>query len=147
MTPTAHMVDVAAKPFVDRIAEAEGTLRLQRETIRAIRARRIEKGDVLEVARVAAIQAAKLTPQVLPLCHPIPLEGVDVQFTLAADRVRVRTRVRAHYKTGVEMEALVAASTALLTIWDLVKPLEKNARGQYPKTRIEDVRVVRKVKQ
>lgn len=142
----ARMVDVGAKPIVARRAVAEGELRLQGATVQAIRRKRIEKGDALEIARTAAILAAKRTPETLPLCHPIPLDRVDVGFELGARAVRCRVEVRAHWRTGIEMEALVAVTTALLTVWDLVKPHEKDARGQYPTARIERVRVVRKVK-
>lgn len=148
MTPRGrvHMVDVGAKPNVARRAVAEATLRLRPATVRAIRDGRIEKGDALEVARTAALLAAKNTPQILPLTHPIPLESVDVDFELARDAVRARVAVAAHYKTGVEMEALTAAAVALLTVWDMVKPLEKDKRGQYPTVRLEGLRVVRKEK-
>jgi cyclic pyranopterin monophosphate synthase len=142
----ARMVDVGAKPTVARLAVAEGTLRLRPATLRAIRDGRLEKGDALEIARTAAILAAKHTSDLLPLCHPIPLDAVDVDFAPTASALRCRVTVRAHWRTGVEMEALVAASTALLTVWDVVKPLEKDAGGQYPTARIEGLRVVRKVK-
>ena len=146
MKQTAKMVDISKKPIVRRVATAEGTLHLQPATVSAIKAGRVEKGDVLEIARVAAIQAAKATPQLLPLTHPIPLEGVEVDFQLGKDQVTVSTTVRAEWRTGVEMEALAAATVALLTVWDLVKPLEKDAKGQYPGTRIDGLRVTRKVK-
>lgn len=142
----AHMVDVGAKPIVARRAVAEGLLRLKPATVRAIRSKNVPKGDVLEVARTAALLAAKNTPQILPLTHPIPLDGMDVEFSLVGPRVRARVTVRAHYRTGVEMEALTAAAVALLTIWDMVKPLEKDARGQYPTTRLDALRVLRKEK-
>lgn len=146
MKGRAHMVDVGGKPSVRRAAVAEGSLRLKPATIRAVRARRLEKGDALEVGRIAAILAAKNTAHLLPLCHPIPLEAVDVTYSWGRGRLRCRARVQAHDRTGVEMEALVATTVALLTVWDLVKPLEKDSRGQYPTTRLERVRVLRKVK-
>lgn len=139
-------MDVSRKPVVLRTAVAQGRLRLQAATIDAIRAGRVEKGDVMEVARTAAVLAAKNTPQILPLCHPIPLEGVEVSLRLGPQEVQTTTTVTAHWKTGVEMEALVATTVALLTVWDLVKPLEKDAAGQYPTARLRDVRVVRKEK-
>lgn len=139
-------MDVSRKPVVLRTAVAQGRLRLQAATIAAIRAGRVEKGDVMEVARTAAVLAAKNTPQILPLCHPIPLEGVEVSLRLGPQEVQATTTVTAHWKTGVEMEALVATTVALLTVWDLVKPLEKDAAGQYPTARLRDVRVVRKEK-
>jgi len=146
VTSGARMVDVGAKPIVAREAIAEGTLRLRPATIKAIREKRLEKGDALEIARTAAVLAAKRTPEILPLCHPIPLDAVHVEVRLGKDTVTCRVRVAAHWRTGVEMEALVAVTTALLTVWDLVKPIEKDARGQYPTARLEDVHVVRKVK-
>lgn len=142
----ARMVDVGDKPLVDRTAEARGTLRLKPSTIKAIQTNTVEKGDVLEIARVAAILAAKRTPDQLPLTHPIPLDAVEVRFDVQRDALTVNVVVRAHWRTGVEMEALTAATTALLTAWDLCKPLEKDERGQYPTTVLEDVRVVRKEK-
>lgn len=140
------MVDVGAKPSVRRVAEAQGVLRLRPATVRLVRERRLEKGDALEIGRVAGVLAAKRTSDLLPLCHPIPLDAIDVGFDLEDDAIRCRVRVAAHWRTGVEMEALVATSVALLAVWDLAKPHEKDADGQYPTARLEDVRVVRKVK-
>lgn len=140
------MVDIGAKAVVRRFAEAEGLLRVKPATARAVRDGKLEKGDALEIARTAAILAVKDTPRLLPLCHPLPLEAIEVDLRVEADAVHARVRVEAHAKTGVEMEALVGTTIALLTVWDLVKPLEKDAAGQYPVARIESVRVVRKVK-
>lgn len=142
----ARMVDVGDKPLVRRRAVASGRLHLKPATLSAIRRRRLEKGDALEIARTAAILAVKNTPQVLPLCHPIPLESADVQFEFGARTLTCRVTCQATWKTGVEMEALVGAATALLTVWDIVKPLEKDPRGQYPGTRLTDLRVEAKVK-
>lgn len=142
----ARMIDVSAKPHLHRLAEAEGFLHLRPATLAAIRRGGLEKGDALEIGRTAAILAAKNTSQFLPLCHPVPLEGTQVEFSLDRSRVRCAVRVEAHYKTGVEMEALVAVAAGLLTVWDVVKRLEKDADGQYPMARLEGVRVVRKVK-
>lgn len=146
MTTGARMVDVGEKPIVKRVAHAEARLHLRPSTIAAIRDKKIEKGDVLEIARTAAILAAKATPQLLPLCHPIPLAGIDVRLTLEPDALHAFVTVRAEWRTGVEMEALTATAIALLTAWDLVKPLEKDAKGQYPTTRLDGLRVVEKVK-
>jgi len=96
--------------------------------------------------RVAAVQAVKRTPEILPLCHPIPLEGIDVKVRAGASHLEVEVRVSAHWKTGVEMEALVGAAAALLTAWDMTKYLEKDKDGQYPSTVIEAIRVVSKQK-
>lgn len=140
------MVDIGAKPDVKRRAVAGGEIRLRPATIRAIRAGQVEKGDPLAAAEVAGLQAIKSTWQALPHCHPIPLTSASVAFDVKADRVVVTTTVEATYKTGVEMEALYGVAVALLTVWDMVKALEKDARGQYPAARIEGVRVVSKEK-
>ncbi len=141
------MVDVGGKPEVLREAVAEGFIKLRNETVERIRTGRVEKGDVFDVARVAAVLAAKRTSELVPLCHPLRLTDVEVGLEVVDDeRVRTEVTVRAVERTGVEMEALVAASVALLTIWDMVKQYEKDEDGQYPVTRVEGVRVVRKVK-
>lgn len=142
----ARMVDIRSKPDVPRRAVATGTIRLRPRTIAAIRARRVEKGDPIAAAEVAGLQAIKSTWQTLPHCHPIPLTCAAVEFELAKGRVVCTTTVEATYKTGVEMEALYGVSVALLTVWDMVKSLEKNARGQYPSARIEGIHVVSKEK-
>ena len=143
----AKIVDIGRKPDVRRRAIATGSIRLRPPTVRAIRDGRIEKGDVLASAEVAALHAMKSVWQVLPHCHPIPITAASVTFDVRGDRIVVTTTVEATYKTGVEMEALYGATVALLTVWDMVKPLEKDSRGQYPSARIEDVHVVRKEKE
>ncbi len=142
----ARMVDIRAKPDVPRRAVATGTIRLRPRTIAAIRGKRVAKGDPIAAAEVAGLQAIKSTWQTLPHCHPIPLTSAAVEFELGRDHVVCTTVVEATYKTGVEMEALYGVSVALLTVWDMVKSLEKDARGQYPAARIEGVRVVSKTK-
>ncbi|MEA3198671.1 MAG: cyclic pyranopterin monophosphate synthase [Thermoplasmata archaeon] len=141
-----RMADVGGKPVVKREARAEGFLRLKPATLAALREGRAPKGDPFPVARVAGILAAKNTPDLVPLCHPIPLTAVDVEFETEAEGVRVRTTVRAEWRTGVEMEALAACAAALLTVWDMTKALEKDATGNYPDTAIESIRVTSKVK-
>ncbi len=141
------IVDITGKNYSLRSATVEGRIRLQRETINRIKNGAVDKGDVLEVARVAALLAIKKTPEIIPHCHPIPLTGADVEFDIDQDGITVRVTVKAIYKTGVEMEALTGATAALLTIWDMVKKYEKDSEGQYPYTRIEYVRVLRKEKQ
>lgn len=121
----AHMVDVSAKPDTMREAVAEGMISMAPEVIAAIRAGDIKKGDVLGTARIAGIMAAKQTSSLIPLCHPLPISSVSVDFDYANTGVRVETRVRTSGKTGVEMEALTAASVALLTIYDMAKALDK----------------------
>jgi len=123
----AHMVDVGYKPQTHRVAVASGRIRMGRETLRLIVAGRAKKGDVLGVARIAAIQAAKRTPELIPLAHPIALSRVAVEFDVepTTSSVRVRTRVECRGATGVEMEALTAAAAALLTIYDMVKAVDR----------------------
>ena len=141
-----QMVDVSGKDEVVREAVAEGRIRLRKDTLRAIREGSLVKGNVLATARVAAIQAVKETPRIIPLCHPIPLSGIEVDFTDGEGFIRVTVRVRSRGPTGVEMEALTGVSVALLTVWDMVKSAEKDAGGQYPETTIEGIRVVSKRK-
>lgn len=142
----AKMVDISKKPDVPRRAIASGEILLTPATIRALRAGRVEKGDPIHTAEVAALQAVKRVWEVLPHTHPIPITGASAEFAVKRDRVVVTCEVSATYKTGVEMEALYAVAVALLTIWDMVKSLEKDADGQYPSTRIANVRVVAKEK-
>jgi cyclic pyranopterin phosphate synthase len=121
------MVDVSAKSETVREAVARVTLRMKPATLAAVRAGQLEKGDVLGVARTAGILAAKRTPDLIPLCHPLRLTGVDVTFDLDARRsaITVRTSVRTVDKTGVEMEALTAAAVAGLTVYDMVKAIDR----------------------
>ncbi|MDI6883963.1 MAG: cyclic pyranopterin monophosphate synthase MoaC [Hadesarchaea archaeon] len=141
-----RMVDISAKPEVPRAAQASGFIRLKPETLKKIKAGEVPKGDVLAVAQTAAILSVKRTPELVPLTHPIPITGTDVKFKLERNGVRITVEVKSSGKTGVEMEALVGVASALLTIWDMVKGLEKNRAGQYPTTSIEDIRVLKKVK-
>jgi len=142
------MVDITAKPEIYREAKAKGTIKLKPETIRLIRAGKVEKGDPFHVAKVAGILAAKNTSSLIPLCHPLPLTSVEVKLQIVDDsKVEVETTVKTRAQTGVEMEALAAAATALLTVWDMTKQYEKDADGQYPSTSIQNLHVVRKVKE
>ena len=104
------------------------------------------KGDVLAVAQTAAILSVKRTPELIPLTHQIAITGTDVNFKLENEGVRVSVDVKSTGRTGVEMEALVGVTSALLTVWDMVKGFEKDEAGQYPTTSIEDIRVLKKVK-
>jgi len=141
------MVDITPKSIVYREATAKGRIKLRAETVRLIREHKIEKGDPFEVAKVAGILAAKNTSSLIPLCHPLPLTNVDVSLKVVDDSaVEVAATIKTRAQTGVEMEALVAASVALLTVWDMTKQYEKDVKGQYPTTVIENVRVVRKIK-
>ncbi|HVP23574.1 MAG TPA: cyclic pyranopterin monophosphate synthase MoaC [Conexivisphaerales archaeon] len=140
------MVDISAKPVVRREAVAEGFIELNSGTIRAIREKRLEKGDAEEIAKLGAITAGKRTSEILMLCHPIPIESFEVDVKVEKDGVRVTSHVVALAKTGVEMEALTAVAMGLLNVWDVTKKYEKDAQGQYPSTAIRDIHVVRKVK-
>ncbi|MEM4246137.1 MAG: cyclic pyranopterin monophosphate synthase MoaC [Candidatus Bathyarchaeia archaeon] len=142
----ARMVDVTEKPEVHREASASGRLRLKPETIQLIKEGKTVKGDPIAVAEVAAVLAAKNTPQVIPFCHNLFISDVETRTTLARDAVTVNVRVKASGKTGVEMEALTATAAYLLTFWDMVKAHEKDEGGQYPHTAIEWIKVERKEK-
>ncbi len=142
----ARMVDVSEKRDVVRVARAEGRIYLRRETIEAIAENRVAKGNVLNTATVAGILAVKKTSELIPMCHPLQISSVSIDFDLFEDSIKAVCEVKYVGKTGVEMEALVGVTTALLTVWDMVKSLEKDGEGQYPVTRISDVRVVEKVK-
>jgi len=140
------MVDVAGKNEERREALATGKLRLRKTTVDLLREGKTEKGDPLAAAEVAAILAAKKTSEVIPLCHPLPISEVKATGKIVDDGVIVEASVKATAKTGVEMEALVAAAVYLLTVWDMTKQYEKDDAGQYPFTAIEEIRVLRKVK-
>lgn len=142
-----RMIDVSKKDIVHREAEAEGRIYLKKDTIKAIKEGRVKKGDPLAAAEISCILAVKKTPELIPLCHPIPLTSIDVNFDLEESSLRVWCRVTADYKTGVEMEALTGVTVGLLTVWDMVKYLEKDERGQYPSTSISEVRVIEKRKE
>lgn len=135
----AHMVDVSAKPDTERTAIARGEIHLRRETLALIRQGLMKKGDVLGVARIAGIQAAKKTAELIPLCHPLPIHQVQIQLDLDEQLpgIRIEARVKTSGKTGVEMEALTAVSVAALTIYDMVKAVERSAH-------IENIRLVEK---
>ena len=114
--------------------------------MRAIQEGKVIKGNVLATARVAAILAVKETPRIIPLCHPIPLSGIVVDFAEGDGFIRATVLVRSRGPTGVEMEALTGVAVALLTIWDMVKSAEKDGAGQYPETGIDGIRVLSKKK-
>jgi cyclic pyranopterin phosphate synthase len=142
------MVDVSGKADIFREATATGTIKLKPETINLIKEGKISKGDPLYTAKIAGVLAAKKTSSLIPLCHPLPLTNVEIEAKiLGKSTVEVSATVKAKAQTGAEMEALVAASVALLTIWDMVKQYEKDANGQYPTTAIENIHVVKKLKQ
>jgi cyclic pyranopterin monophosphate synthase len=139
-------IDISDKPSVYREATATGRIRLRKGTIKRVREGRLEKGDAVALAGTTAILAAKQTPSIVALCHPLKIEKTEPRIRLGSAWVEVTVSVAAHEKTGVEMEALTAVSVALLNVWDLVKQYEKDKDGQYPDTAIEHVRVVNKKK-
>lgn len=141
------MVDVTDKPVVRRLAEARGKIYLNEKTIAAVRDGTVRKGDPLLVAEVAAMNAAKQTHLLIPHCHQIALDAVQVAFDVQDPFIEIRCLVRAQARTGVEMEALLAVSVGLNTLWDMVKYLEKNEKGQYPDARIGDIEVTKKEKE
>lgn len=124
----AQMVDVGDKPVTARVATATGSVRMSPETLRLITDGRLPKGDVFAVARVAGILAAKKTPELIPLCHPLPVSSIDIAFTphAASGRLDIEARVSVSGKTGVEMEALTAVSVAALTVYDMCKAVQKD---------------------
>ncbi|GAB5481629.1 MAG: cyclic pyranopterin monophosphate synthase MoaC [Parasphingorhabdus sp.] len=122
----AHMVDISAKNETVREAHAEGFISMNPDVLEAIRANSMKKGDVLATARIAGIMAAKKTSDLIPLCHPLALSKVAVDFEYQHDGIKVRAMARLTGKTGVEMEALTAASTALLTVYDMSKAMQKD---------------------
>ncbi len=138
------MVDVSAKPETERLAAARGIVRMRAETLAMIRGQQageasgLPKGDVLGMARVAGIMAAKRTSELIPLCHPLPLSGLDIQLTpQGADALLVEARVRTVARTGVEMEALTAVAAAALTVYDMCKAVDRGMR-------ITDIHLARK---
>jgi len=140
------MVDIGNKNIVTRKAIASGEIILGSDTIEMIRTGSVEKGNVLSTARIAAILAVKRTPEMIPMCHQIPITSVDVDFDIGDEHVSTVVEVRSMGRTGVEMEALTGVSTALLTIWDMVKSAEKDETGNYPHTCIRNIKVVEKIK-
>lgn len=132
-TGTARMVDVSFKPDTDRTAIAAGDVLMQPATLALIRDGQIKKGDVLTVARIAGIMAAKRTSELIPLCHPLPLTHLDIELTLneAEHRVEIVATARTTGKTGVEMEALTAVTVAALTVYDMAKAVDRGMQIQH----------------
>ena len=135
----ARMVDVSQKDVTERTARAAGTIRMTAGTLQAIRDNALRKGDVLAVARTAGIMAAKRTADLIPLCHPLPITAVDIAFAVQTDppALSVEATVRTVARTGVEMEALVAAGVALITVYDMAKSMDRSMT-------VTDLRVVEK---
>ncbi len=133
-----QMVDVGEKSITLRTAVASGKIRLEKTVLEAVQTFRVPKGNVLEVARIAGIMAAKKTDSILPLCHPLPLEFLTLRFEIENDGVRVKAEVKTHAKTGVEMEALVAVSVACLTIYDMCKSLPEGQSASIESVMLEE---------
>jgi len=137
---SARMVDVSGKPLVRRVAVAGGEIRLQPGTIKRINSNQIAKGNVLGVARVAAIQAIKRTDELIPLCHSLPIQHAEVDFVDGPTSLQIRCRVTSTAQTGVEMEALTGVAVAALTIYDMCKAVDKSMV-------ISEIRLLSKAKQ
>ncbi|MGA8664614.1 MAG: cyclic pyranopterin monophosphate synthase MoaC [Thermoplasmata archaeon] len=142
----ARQADVGGKPRVARHAAAAGELALSSSTRTAIRRGRVAKGDPIAAGELAGLLAMKRTPELIPHCHSVPLTSAAVELTVSRRGVRVLAQAETVDRTGVEMEALVGGTIALLTVWDMVKYLEKDGRGLYPHTSLGPVRVIRKRK-
>ena len=133
----ARMVDISAKPATRREATAEGFIHVAKDALQAIAEQAVKKGDVLATARIAGIMAAKRTADLIPLCHPLPIDAVSLDLAIEATGIRATATVATTHGTGVEMEALTAVSAALLTVYDMAKALDRTMR-------IDDIRLLRK---
>lgn len=140
------MINVSEKSIVRRYALASGKILLTPETIKNIREGTVKKGDVFSSAKIAGLQGAKEAWARMPYCHQVPLESVDFEMKVSDNEVKVSCGVLANWKTGVEMDALSCVSSALLTVWDMVKYIEKDETGNYPSTKMYDLKVERKEK-
>ena len=140
------IVDVSDKKVIKRVATATGKLELSQQSIDAITANQVKKGNVIEASTIAAIQAVKETPRILPHCHPIPLEGCDVHWEISSTSLHCTVTVTANYKTGIEMEAITGVCAGLLCALDMVKSHEKDQHGQYPTSEISQVKIISKFK-
>lgn len=141
------MIDISKKKETTRTAAASGRIKLRRETIKLIKNKQVEKGDVCEIARVAGMLAVKKTPETIPHCHQIPITSIRIDFEIFDNYIYTIVRVKTVAKTGVEIDALCGVSAVLLTIWDVVKKYEKDALGQYPDTKIEKIKILEKIKE
>ncbi|MFX0001399.1 MAG: cyclic pyranopterin monophosphate synthase MoaC [Candidatus Hodarchaeota archaeon] len=141
------MIDISEKDTIIRIAVASGKIKLENETIERIKNKQLKKGDAFSVTKVAAINAIKKVPDLIPFCHQIPITNIDIGFEIENNTIKVTCKVKSIAKTGVEMEALTGVSVALLNLWDVVKMYEKDEKGQYPSTLIYDIKVEQKVKE
>ncbi len=140
------MIDITEKKVVKREAKASGKIFLKKETIEKIKNKDIKKGDIFETSKIAGINAVKQTQLMIPHCHQIPINFIDFEFKINEDFIESICHVKTEAKTGLEMEAIVGISIALDTIWDMVKYLEKDQSGQYPTTKITDIKVLEKTR-
>ena len=141
------MIDISEKDAIIRIAQASGRITLKKETIEKIKKNEVQKGYVITIAKISAINAVKKVPDLIPLCHQIPITNVSVDIEILDENtIKVTCIVKSIAKTGVEMEALTGVNVALLNIWDVVKMYEKDDKGQYPSTIISEIRVDEKIK-
>jgi cyclic pyranopterin phosphate synthase len=141
-----HMVEVGEKPLQKRNAIAIGKIKLQKKTINMIKNQKIKKGNVFTTAQIAAIQGVKNTANIIPLCHPLKITGIEVDFEVKNIEIICTISVKSQGQTGVEMEAITGVSIGLLTIWDMVKSIEKDEHGEYPYTLIKDICIIKKEK-
>jgi len=142
------MIDISEKKIVTRSAKAKGRIVLSESSVETIKNGSVKKGDVIECAKIAGTLAVKRIHEIIPYCHQVPIESIEFNFSILdkARAIECTCEVKARYKTGVEMEALLGVEIALITIWDMVKYMEKDENGQYPDTRIEKIKVVEKTK-
>ena len=140
------IIDISEKKLVKRVATATGQLKLSKQSIDAINSNKVKKGNVIEASTIAAIQAVKETPRIIPHCHPIPLEGCNVDWEISDTVLHCTVTVTANYKTGIEMEAITGVCAGLLCALDMVKSYEKDNDGQYPDSEISQVKIISKYK-
>lgn len=142
------MIDISEKEIITRIATASGKIKLSKTTVERVKNNQVKKGDVFTIAKVAAINAVKKVPELIPFCHPIPITYVEIDFGIENSTIiKCTCTVKSIARTGVEMEALTGVNIALLNIWDVVKMYEKDESGQYPSTVIYDIKVEKKIKE
>ena len=140
------MIDISEKKEITRTATASGRIKLKPGTIRLIKNKQVEKGDVFEIAKVAGMLAVKKTPDAIPHCHQIPITSIKIDFEISGNYIDATVIVKTIAKTGVEIDALCGVAAALLTIWDVVKKYEKDEHGQYPETGIREIKILEKLR-
>jgi len=140
------MIDISGKEESERAARAYGKIKLGKDSLQAIREGKVKKGDALECARIAGTMAVKRIHELVPYCHQVPLDYIGFDFSINDESIDCKCEVKANYRTGVEMEAILGVEISLLTIWDMVKYMEKDENGQYPVACISEIRVIEKQK-